>query len=1165
MEGEIVSLGDREHLLLRPDTLCGSTTPSEHAMHVFNPRAEVTAAKPTLRDQFEVVTRTLLFAPAVRNLFQEILTNALDRQFRDDTMRRIEVWVDCAEAGGPGWVRVKNDGQGVPVVFDEARGAWKPTIAFSHFRSGSNFVDDAGPRWTAGRNGYGCKATNVFSAQFRVHTADPREGKQLTQHFRDNMAVVPDPVIKPFKLKRGFTDIQFLLDWSRLGGFTPDVATMIRTTTVYASACLTKDVTLCLNGVPLGVHHFRHFGAAFGCSDAVAYDGVKSEDGKMMLWEVAAVRPGDGGVKELGFVNSLEVSEGTHMSLALNRIVTAVEETMRSRYKRGADFSVSPAAVRKRLFLSAKLMVDSPEFSSQTKERLTTSSARFGFKWTPSAAFMRGLGETGLIEELWEEVQAKELASARKTMASTTATGPSRRMVIADKYDAATSLRTLGAGRSQCSLLVTEGDSARALAVAGLAVLGRERYGIFALKGKPLNVRNASVDAISKNKEISTLLAILGLTLGKPVTSLAQLNYKKLVIFSDQDPDGAHIGGLVLNVIHALFPSLLALDPAFVQRFPTPLVRLTDRAGAVQCFYAKASFDEWVASQAADWARRYTVKYYKGLGTSTSALAREYFSAYSDSLVDIVWTGASDAIMAQMFGQENAAARRALLTDHYDPRAYVDYRASSVTYSDFVLKEVLPYSHYSNERNIPSVLDGFKPVQRKALYTFLEGNITADVKVAQVAARVAARTMYHHGEASLVETVVGMAQDHVGISNLNLLRPEGQFGSRLDPPSVHSAARYIFTGLDPVTRALFPKADDAVLTYCEDEGVRIEPVVFLPVIPMVLVNGAFGIGTGWSTSVPMFDPLALVEVMRAWIRAPSSERDAVLRELCAPQTLMPWFDGFKGRVEYLESRGVYRTHGIYTEEAGRVHITELPVGTWTHAYVEDVEKRLCPSPVSSIDKQWTDSSVDMVLHCDPGAVPTPDALNMWSEVRVSNMHLYNADGKLTHYRTVADIVAEYAPRRLALYETRRLYGVDVLQKELDVLHAKHRFVSAVCSGELVLHRQSDESVEASLISLGVPRGDDGTFDYLLSMSLKSTTATRLSKLEADMASTSAELERMKTVTPDSLWLADLDAAALAIQQFRVRKAERYASSSSSSKKEVKGGAKAKPAKKARVA
>lgn len=1163
MEGEIVSLGDREHLLLRPDTLCGSTAAAEHVMHVFTPRAEVSVPKPTLRDQFDVVTRTLLFAPAVRNLFQEILTNALDRQFRDETMRRIEVWVDCAEAGGPGWVRVKNDGQGVPVVFDEARGAWKPTIAFSHFRSGSNFVDDAGPRWTAGRNGYGCKATNVFSTQFKVHTADPREGKQLTQHFRNNMATIADAVVKPYKLKRGFTDIQFLLDWSRLGGFTPDVADMVRTTVIYASACLTKEVTLVLNGKPLGVHHFRTFGAAFGTS-AVAYDSVKSDDGKMMLWEVTAVRPSDTQVKELGFVNSLEVSEGTHMSLALNRIVGAVEEVMRARYKRNSDFTVSPAAVRKRLFIAAKLMVDSPEFSSQTKERLTTTAARFGFKWTPSAAFMRGLGETGLIEDLWEEVQAKELASARKTMASTTTTGTSRRMVVADKYDAATSLRTLGSGRSQCSLLVTEGDSARALAVAGLSVLGRERYGIFALKGKPLNVRNASVEAIAKNKEISTLLAILGLTLGKPVTSLAQLNYKKLVIFSDQDPDGAHIGGLVLNLIHALFPSLLQLDPAFVQRFPTPLVRVLDKAGRVQCFYAKASFDEWTGAQEGDWAKRFTIKYYKGLGTSTSALAREYFSAYSDSLVDIVWSGASDAIMSQMFGGDNAAARRALLTEHYDPRAYVDYRAPSVTYSDFVLKEVLPYSHYSNERNIPSVLDGFKPVQRKALYTFLESNITADVKVAQVAARVAARTMYHHGEASLVETVVGMAQDHVGISNLNLLRPEGQFGSRLDPPSVHSAARYIFTGLDPVTRALFPKADDPVLTYAEDEGVRIEPVVFLPVIPMVLVNGAFGIGTGWSTSVPMYNPLTLVDVMRAWIEAPSDERERVVKEVCAPAVLLPWYDGFKGSVEYVEARGVYKTHGIYTETDGHVRITELPVGTWTHSYVEDVEKRLCPAPVKSIDKQWTDSTVDMVLHCEPGAVPDANALNMWSEVRVSNMHLYNAEGKLTHYRCVADIVLEYAPRRLALYEARRVFTVRALEKELELFRAKYRFVSAVCTGELVLHRRTDEEVDALLVALGLPRGDDGTFDYLLTMSLKSTTAARLAKLEADIVTTEAEWTRMRGVTPEALWLSDLDVAVDAIHQFRARKAARYAIVSGGPSLKTKASAKAPAAKRAKI-
>jgi DNA topoisomerase-2 len=1219
-EGEIISLEDREHLLLRPDTLCGSTVVSDHLMHVFVPvpvpasvqapapapadgdsgggggggggasaSAEAAAAMVTLQQQFSVQTRTLLFAPAVRNLFQEILTNALDRQFRDPTMKKIEVWIDCEDAGGRGWIRVKNDGLGVPVVFDEERKAWKPTIAFSHFRSGTNFTDGDGPRFTAGRNGYGCKATNVFSSRFLVDTVDPRTKKWFRQAFGDNMSSIGAPDVRTKDVKKGWTDIKFLLNFRRLGAsasadaMTDDVRHMLLTTTINAAACLTKGVTLHLNGTKLGVKHLRHFGAVFSeqPDSPVAYDAVKaapdSRDDNMVLWEVCAVKAApslpDNGI---GFVNSLECSEGTHMNLALNRIVDALQAHIKSKFKKSADFTLSPALVKKRIFLTVRLMVDSPEFSSQTKEKLTTSAARFGFAWQPSAAFIKALVESGLVQDVYQDVLDKEMALARKTMGATGAKGSTsvRRNVVADKYDAATALRR--GGKSNCSLLVTEGDSAAALAVAGLAVVGRENFGIYALKGKPLNVRNASVDAISKNKEIATLLQILGLTYGKPCTSLEQLNYKKLVIFSDQDPDGAHIGGLILNVIHALFPTVLELDPAYVQRFPTPLVRVTrKRGGDVQCFYAKAHFDEWARAQPSQDLSGYTIKYFKGLGTSTSALAREYFSEYRNHLVDIVWSGASDEIMAQMFGTENAGARRTLLQTSYDPEAYIDYSLPRITYEEFIKKEVLPYSNYSNERNIPSVVDGLKPVQRKALFTMLDKNITADVKVAQVAAVIAAHTMYHHGEVSLVEAVVGMAQDHVGVSNVNLLRPEGQFGTRLDPPSVHSAPRYIFTGLDPVARALFPKDDDAVLTYREEEGSSIEPAVYVPVIPTVLVNGAFGIGTGWSTSVPMYNPATLVDVCRAFVQ----QGEACLHDICSPATLQPWYSGFTGSMEYVEEKTCYRSRGVMRVSGSQLHITELPVGTWTRPFVEAIEQKFMggsgsgsgsgsssSSPPTSraakkhaqfeglvlaIDKMWTDSRVEMVLHCDAvkldafvdvatGALSDAlwDALGMQSELRIGNMHLHDVDGRLRHYATVTDVVREFAVERMKLYETRRLHLIEQVQKELAIAENRARFIREQLDDRLRLHRLSEAAAIALLMERSYLAAPD--YNYLLNMPIRSMTAEKVAKLEDDVLKANERLAELRASTPSSMWLHDLDTLSCELGAFAERKAARYA-------------------------
>lgn len=1165
-EAEIVALGDREHLLLRPDTLIGSTTREERMIPVYT----TSAAGPP-----QVEWKKVAIAPAIQNLYQEILTNALDRQYRDETVKNITVWLNTDDAGGPGFIRVKNDGFGVPVVFDKDRAAWKPTMAFSHFRSGSNFGDDQGPRFTAGRNGYGCKATNVFSKTFQVHTADPRTHKQLEQTFTENMSVALEPRTWAFKLKKGFTDVKFLLDFSRLGegegALRDDVLELIRTLTFNATACLNKKVALTFNGVPIApaqVNHVKQLASYFAADgDKVAYDGVKGAH-DVCLFEVAAVLPPTKCPQDtLAFVNSLECSEGTHVNLAWNRLVSALEQMVRSKFKKGADFTLSPALVKKHVFLVVKALVDAPHFSSQTKERLSTPAGRLGFDWVPSPAFMRSLSDAGLVDAIHHDVLDKEYMAARKTMSqqvSSSGGAGVRRMVVADKYDAASCLR--GGKKTDCYLLVTEGDSARALAVAGLAVVGRERYGIYALKGKPLNVRNASVDAIAKNKEVSTLMQILGLTLGKPVTSLDELTYKKLVIFSDQDPDGAHIGGLLLNFIHALFPSILALDPAFVQRFPTPLVRATHkRSGHVCCFYAKASFDAWVVQQDAS---AYNIRYFKGLGTSTSALAREYFSQYQEHVVDIVHTPPADPVMAHMFGSENSQARKELLQLKYNKELFVDYALPTVTMEEFVYREVLPYSNYSNIRNIASAIDGLKPVQRKVLFTMFDKNVVTDVKVAQIVGVIAAHTQYHHGEQSLVETVVGMAQDHVGVNNINYLVPEGQFGSRLDPPSVHSAARYIFTRLDPITRFLFRAEDDAVLPYVDEEGETVEPEYYVPVIPTVLVNGTFGIGTGWSTAVPMFSVDQLIHVCEEVALAVKRGEDvgAVVATLCDPASLMAWYDGFQGTVRYDADKGVYTTTGTVElrEEVKAVRVTELPVGTWTHPYAEEVEKHMMvqrgksPSTkkkpaftdelVLSVDKQWTDSVVDMTLYCSPDKWLTLKEcasdelckhLNLVTDVRLNNMHLHNQRGALVKYDTVATIVSEFVAVRMNLYEKRKAHMLASLDAHRCLLHAKLSFVRALVDNILRVEHLNQGDVEARLEQHGFGR-IDGSYDHLLNMPFKALTAERAAKLSKEWEETDARFHALCAKTVCDLWLDDLTALREAYGLFRGRKAVRYA-------------------------
>merc|ERR1712088_50520 len=177
-------------------------------------------------------------------------------------------------------------------------------------------------------------------------------------------------------------------------------------------------------------------------------------------------------------------------------------------------------------------------------------------------------------------------------------------------------------------------------------------------------------------------------------------------------------------------------------------------------------------------------------------------------------------------------------------------------------KELVLFSNCDNERSIPSLVDGFKPGQRKVMFTCLKRNDKKEVKVAQLAGSVGEMSAYHHGEMSLMGTIIGLAQNFVGSNNINLLQPIGQFGTRLAGGKDSASPRYIFTQMSPLARLIFNANDEPLLNFLNEDNQRIEPYWYLPIIPMVLVNGAEGIGTGWSSKVPNYDPREIINNLK---------------------------------------------------------------------------------------------------------------------------------------------------------------------------------------------------------------------------------------------------------------------------------------------------------------
>lgn len=365
---------------------------------------------------------------------------------------------------------------------------------------------------------------------------------------------------------------------------------------------------------------------------------------------------------------------------------------------------------------------------------------------------------------------------------------------------------------------------------------------------------------------------------------------------------------------------------------------------------------------------------------------------------------------------------------NFVPGTFLDHSEDVISYKDFVNKELILFSRADLERSIPNVMDGLKPGQRKIMYACFKRNLKSDIKVAQLAGYVAEHSAYHHGENSLCSTIVGLAQNFVGSNNIGTLVPQGQFGTRLQGGKDSASPRYIFTRLANITRRIYHAADDPLLSYLSEEGQTIEPEYYAPILPMVLVNGAEGIGTGWSTSIPNYNPRDIaINLMRM-----------LDGEECGPLT--PWYSGFNGNVEEsISSKGLrsYTVTGIINQiDDTTLEITELPLKKWTQDYKEFLDD-LAKSEgkkepfISDYKEHHTDSSVHFVITLTPEKMREALDVGLYtkfklvSKISIANMMLFDSNSVIKKYDGPEEIVKEFFDVRLEIYKQRKAYLLKV--------------------------------------------------------------------------------------------------------------------------------------------
>ena len=1105
---------DKQHILDNPDTYIGSVEKVDAQMWVFDEATQ------------QIVLKEIEYVPGLYKLFDEGIVNARDHVVRmiastadnKKVVSYIETTIDA-----DGTITITNDGNGIDIAKHPENGLWIPEMIFGHLRTSTNY-DKEEKRIVGGKNGFGFKLVLIWSTYGYIETVDHTRGLKYTQEFRSNLDVICPPVVTKVKSAKPYTKVVFRPDYVRLqmpGGLTSDMMALLKKR-VYDIGAVTdhsvKKVKIMYNSAPVPVKNFQQFIDLYlGEKDADKQETRRVYECVGDRWEYAVGLSASHEFVQVSFVNGICCHKGgKHVDYIMGQITRKLVDYIEKKKK----VKVNASAIKEQLILFLRCDIENPAFDSQTKDFMNTPSAKFGSTCSISDGFVEKIAKMGVMDLACALTDAKESKAAKKTDGAKVKTVRG----IPNLIDANFS----GTEKSKdCILILCEGLSAMSGIVSGLSSADRNTIGIFPLKGKVLNVRGEKVAKINENKEIAAIKKILGLESGKNYRTIedvhSSLRYGRVMVMTDQDLDGSHIKGLCINLFHNEWSSLCQI-PGFLCFMNTPILRAKKGQQTV-LFYNDGEYEEWKQTFGEGGPKGWTIKYFKGLGTSTAVEFKEYFA--HKKIVGFTHSGpTSDDSVDKVFNKKRPDDRK-LWLENYDKTAYLNTSQPQVSYEEFFDKEMIHFSKYDCERSIPNMVDGLKTSQRKVLYAAFKRRLTQETKVAQFSGYVSEHSCYHHGEASLNGAIVKMAQDYVGSNNIHLLQPNGQFGTRLQGGDDAASERYIFTQLNPLARLIFPEADDGVLKNINDDGSIVEPEYYVPILPFCLVNGVTGIGTGFSTDIPSYNPIQIVHYLRNKLQGlpPTAE------------TFTPYYEGFKGTVTKVQDNK-YLIKGVYVKTGeDKIRITELPIGTWTMPYlvyldelvdggVDKAGKKL-PPVLKDVVNLSTEVAVDITVQFPKGKLATlsqgdiEGLLKLTTTVSTTNMHLFDAECRLHKYLTIEEIIDDFFVTRMKTYQKRKEALICTMEKLLVRLSNRARYILETLSGDVDLRKKTGQQVLELLTGRGFIQLD-GDYSYLIKMPMDSVTEENVAKILKEKADTENELAVLKATTLEQIWMKELD-------------------------------------------
>lgn len=1087
----------------------------------------------------KITYEDLSYSPMWLKMVDEIIVNACDQKSRyPKKVTEIDIVFDLKQMS----ISVRNNGPSIAIEKHKKHNMYNAQMIFCEFLSGSNF-ERKHNKTTGGKNGIGAKLTNAFSEYFIIECVNKK--KKYTQHIEDCMRCINEPSIEKYDGPDS-TCITFKPDYKLIGyteKITKDVKeSMMRllyTRAIYCS--ISTGIACTLNEHPVCITSMRDIALAEHSESSIIEFIIKDSSEKKLHWNVIIALIDDG-PKQLSLVNGIHVRKGgSNIKHIINQIAIKYKEKIKKQYN---ITKWDDRIISKFLYIYVNMKVEDPRFDGQAKEELQVPSKFGTHDITPGNLKKIYEGFKDLLDEQYNAKKADK--KTRK-----------KEKVDVEKY---TPAKYAGTAKSaECTLKIVEGDSASLLDTSGMSSEGVDdkhgpQYcGLIMCAGKPMNARKMvdiknvrghrkiiRNDKLKLNKFWTGLVDVLGLdytyTYAGPDAKkqLSELRYGRVVVIVDQDVDGVgHIFGLLLNHFHLFWPELIRIG--FIKRLATPIVIAYPKAikTSTLSFYSETEYENWCKEKfgSLELIKGYTIKYFKGLASHDEESAAKIYRNFDKQLYTYIVDDETDELFEIYFGDDTDKRKKELLL------GVITYKPDGkfITCSQQLRCETKEYQLEDILRSMPHIYDGLRPAARIVLAGARKKFVGLETtKTVQFAGYISEKLGYHHGDQSLCDVVNRSAQGFPGARNLPLLYGAGQFGTRKD--NKYGSPRYTCVGINrALVYALFPVIDDYIVPYNFTDGERCEPLYYIPVLPLAILESFTSPATGWATKI--------------WARNYDSVLANVKKMICGTTQSQLEPMGFWMRnnedchiketdIAFIQT-GTYIRHNKDT-----IIVTSLPLGVFNKKWIEDLDWGKDSNIANVCDESKKDTRI--VIRFEKGVLDTIEDIEKYLHLSITCNSLLNCycDGTVLELKSYVDMLMHWFEARKNLYYKRLERQRILLKWQIIMLEQMIRYADNYSNYNLA--NKSREKCDAILAQndykelnkahidspayvdikvLDAYMIDEASYDYLLGMSDLVRMKEPNTKRRALLVELKKDFDKIRVTTPaliQEIWLSEVD-------------------------------------------